>query len=338
MFVVVSRAARGKGVVAVVVAMVPLMPASSSSSFPRAAKHHIKVRERKEMFSWGEVSSLINFLISSVVHTQLICEYENRERLRKKEEEIRMEETSVVVGGRNGTRLRSGRVLNNSDEKNVSSGGFSSAAEAKAALLSSGGQGASKKKSTFTEENERLLLRGIQAVFERWTALTMAVVNEWGGFQSKEKAQSLREETLEFLLKDSNKKDDSIEDFLYDCIAEDFNVQLEDESHEEVGKVLRAMFEECGRGESSLVEKIEMQKLPKEAMELRDAIREADMRNEGFKMAGVDEEMDDGDESESSSGEEMDDEGEGDAEELAAGLKGMGKKKNEPDADGWTTV
>ena len=175
-------------------------------------------------------------------------------------------------------------------------------------------------------------------MFERWTALTMAVVNEWGGFQSKEKAQSLREETLEFLLKDSNKKDDSIEDFLYDCIAEDFNVQLEDESHEEVGKVLRAMFEECGRGESSLVEKIEMQKLPKEAMELRDAVREADMRNEGFKMAGVDEEMDDGDESESSSGEEMDDEGEGDAEELAAGLKEMGKKKNEPDADGWTTV
>ena len=249
-----------------------------------------------------------------------------------------MEETSVVVGGRNGTRLRSGRVLNNSDEKNVSSGGFSSAAEAKAALLSSGGGGqGAYKKITFTEENERLLSRGIQAVFERWTALTMAVVNEWGGFQSKEKAQSLREETLEFLLKDSNKKDDSIEDFLYDCIAEDFNVQLEDESHEEVGKVLRAMFEECGRGESSLVEKIEMQKLPKDAMRFRDAIAEADMRNEGFKMAGVDEEMDDGDESESSSDEEMDDGG-GDAEELAAGLKGMGKKKNEPDADGWTTV
>ena len=48
-----------------------------------------------------------------------------------------------------------------------------------------------------------------------------------------------------------NKKDDSIEDFLYDCIAEDFNVQLEDESHEEVGKVLRAMFE--GAGEESRV-------------------------------------------------------------------------------------
>ena len=318
----------------VVVVMVLLMPASSSSSFPQAAKNHIKVRERKDVF--GErISSISSLVLYARKHS--LFANTRTERLRKKEKEIQMEETSVVVGGRNGTRLRSGRVLNNSDEKNVSSGGFSSAAEAKAALLSSGGQ-ASKKKSTFTEENERLLSRGIQAVFERWTALTMAVVNEWGGFQSKEKAQSLREETLEFLLKDSNKKDDSIEDFLYDCIAEDFNVQLEDESHEEVGKVLRAMFEECGRGESSLVEKIEMQKLPKEAMELRDAIREADMRNEGFKMAGVDEEMDDGDESESSSGEEMDDEGEGDAEELAAGLKGMGKKKNEPDADGWTTV
>ncbi len=325
----------------VVVVMVLPIPASSSSSFPlglllQRSKNHVKVRKRKDVF--GERFHL-NFLISSThVNTALVESRERVRRKRKKEKEIRMEETSVGGGGY-GTRLRSGRVLNNSDDENVSAGGFSSAADAKAALLSSGGggQGGASKKITFTEENERLLSRGIQAVFERWTALTMAVVNEWGGFQSKEKAQSLREETLEFLLKDS-KKGDSIEDFLYDCIAEDFNVQLEDESHEEVGKVLRAMFEECGRGESSLVEKIEMQKLPKEAMELRDAIREADMRNEGFKMAGVDEEMDDGDESESSSGEVMDDEGEGDAEELAAGLKGMGKKKNEPDADGWTTV
>ena len=321
------------------VVMVLLIPASSSVSFPlglllQRSKNHVKVRKRKDVF--GERFHL-NFLISSTHVNTALVESRERVRERKKEKEIRMEKTSVVGGGY-GTSLRSGRVLHRDDE-NVSAGGFSSAADAKAALLSSGGggQGASKK-ITFTEENERLLSRGIQAVFERWTALTMAVVNEWGGFQSKEKAQSLREETLEFLLKDSNKKDDSIEDFLYDCIAEDFNVQLEDESHEEVGKVLRAMFEECGRGESSLVEKIEMQKLPKEAMELRDAIREADMRNEGFKMAGVDEEMDDGDESESSSGEEMDDEGEGDAEELAAGLKEMGKKKNEPDADGWTTV
>jgi len=149
----------------------------------------------------------------------------------------------------------------------------------------------------------------------------------------------LREDTLAFLVMKESKKtsDDSIEEFLRDCMAEDFNVQLEDESHEEVGKVLREMHEECGRGESMLVERIEKQKLPKEAMQLRDAIKEADMRNEGWKMAGVDEEMEDGDESESSSGEEMDDE-DGDAEELAAGLKGMGKKKNEPDADGWTTV
>jgi pre-rRNA-processing protein TSR2 len=239
-----------------------------------------------------------------------------------------MENTTTTTANGGGTRLRSGRVLGNA-------GGFTSAAEAKAALLSGGGASSSSPRVIFSAENEQLLLRGITAVFERWAALTMAVVNEWGGYESKEKAESLRLETLDFLLKDSKK--DSIEDFLYDCICEDFNVQLEDESHEEVGKVLRAMHEECGRGESSLVEKIEMQKLPKDALRFRDAIAEADMRNEGFKMAGVDEEMDDGDESESSSDEEMDDGG-GDAEELAAGLKGMGKKKNEPDADGWTTV
>ena len=129
------------------------------------------------------------------------------------------------------------------------------------------------------------------------------------------------------VMKESKKtSDDSIEEFLRDCMAEDFNVQLEDESHEEVGKVLRKCNEECGRGESMLVERIEKQKLPKEAMQLRDAIKEADMRNEGWKMAGVDEEMEDGDESESSSGEEMDDE-DGDAEELKAGLKGWGRRR-----------
>ena len=60
---VVSRAARGK--VVVVVVMVLLMPASSSSSFPQAAKNHIKVRERKELFLGRD---FINFLIS-ITHT-----------------------------------------------------------------------------------------------------------------------------------------------------------------------------------------------------------------------------------------------------------------------------
>ena len=80
-----------------------------------------------------------------------------------------------------------------------------------------------------------------------------------GRVPEQEKAQSLREETLEFLLKDSTRK--MIQSrFFTDCIAEDFNVQLEDESHEEVGKVLRAMFEECER-RVEFSEKIEMQKL-----------------------------------------------------------------------------
>ena len=197
-------------------------------------------------------------------------------------------------------------------------GGFQSAAGGGGALLG-GVEG--RGRVAFTRDTEALLLRGITAVFDRWTALTMAVANEWGGHESAQKAARLREDTLAFLVMKESKKtsDDSIEEFLRDCMAEDFNVQLEDESHEEVGKVLREM-RGMREGESMLVERIEKQKLPKEAMQLRDAIKEADMRNEGWKMAGVDEEMEDGDESESSSGEEMDDE-DGDAEELAAGLR-----------------
>ena len=237
-----------------------------------------------------------------------------------------------------GTRLRSGRVLGTREE---SVHRFKSAEEAKKALLNQNQN--DRRKNVMSEENERLLLRGIEAVFERWTALTLAIQNEWGGQNSVLKARALVEETLEFLQKE--KKNDSIEDFLFDCIAEDFNVQLEDESHEEVGKVLRQMREECAKGESFLVERVENQPLPREATQLRMAIAEADARNEGWKT-GVDnddEEMEDGESSGSSSGE---DDGEGDDDgsvgDLAQGLQNMGgknrKEKNKPDDDGWTVV
>lgn len=35
-------------------------------------------------------------------------------------------------------------------------------------------------------------------IFERWTALNLAVENEWGGQDSKQKAQALFAETLQW--------------------------------------------------------------------------------------------------------------------------------------------
>ena len=78
---VVLRAARGK--VVVVVVMVLLMPASSSSSFPQAAKNHIKVRERKDVFG-GRISSISSLVLYARKHSLFANTRTERENERKK--------------------------------------------------------------------------------------------------------------------------------------------------------------------------------------------------------------------------------------------------------------
>lgn len=43
-----------------------------------------------------------------------------------------------------------------------------------------------------------LFQEGVTLLFQRWTALQLAVQNEWGGSSSKEKAQALLEEVIEW--------------------------------------------------------------------------------------------------------------------------------------------
>ena len=48
------------------------------------------------------------------------------------------------------------------------------------------------------EQNKKAFEEGVYLIFMRWTALQLAIINEWGGSESKEKAKSLFEEVLDW--------------------------------------------------------------------------------------------------------------------------------------------
>lgn len=48
------------------------------------------------------------------------------------------------------------------------------------------------------EEFKKIFEEGCYFIFMRWTALQLAIHNEWGGSGSKDKAKSLYEDVLEW--------------------------------------------------------------------------------------------------------------------------------------------
>lgn len=50
-------------------------------------------------------------------------------------------------------------------------------------------------------EGRPLFEEGVRLVFDRWTALQLAVENGWGGAQSKEKALDVMDDVLDWFFK-----------------------------------------------------------------------------------------------------------------------------------------
>lgn len=71
---------------------------------------------------------------------------------------------------------------------------------------------------------------GVRVLFSKWTALQLGVVNEWGGPNSKEKAEGIMEEVIEWFYKKKDHEMLDLADLLDQCISEDFSIQAEDDS------------------------------------------------------------------------------------------------------------
>lgn len=97
---------------------------------------------------------------------------------------------------------------------------------------------------------------GINLLLSRWTALQMAVQNEWGGRNSRLRSQQLALDLFS-LLTDSKEKVyiDDVEDFLDDSMLS-LDTEVADGSIEEIAEKLMLMHEECLEGDFSSIQRL----------------------------------------------------------------------------------
>jgi pre-rRNA-processing protein TSR2 len=105
---------------------------------------------------------------------------------------------------------------------------------------------------------------GVTAVLRAWSAFRQAVTSNWGGVQSIEKAELLRNHIYENF--DYNKPKTGmdrydLEDALAIYLEEEFCLQIEDDSEKDVAFLICQMYENCGKGDFALArERIEKSK------------------------------------------------------------------------------
>lgn len=105
---------------------------------------------------------------------------------------------------------------------------------------------------------------GVTAVLRAWSALRQAVASNWGGVQSIEKAEVLRDHIYENFNYNKPKPGMDrydLEDALAIYLEEEFCLQIEDDSEKDVAFLICQMYENCGKGDFTLArERIEKSK------------------------------------------------------------------------------
>ncbi|XP_047310951.1 pre-rRNA-processing protein TSR2-like [Impatiens glandulifera] len=111
-------------------------------------------------------------------------------------------------------------------------------------------EGGKEKPEQLSAEGASFLEQGIGLLFSRWSALQMAVSDNWGGGDSIMKSQNLAAEVLSWFThsKEAVLYIDDLEDILDESMISLFNTEIEDNSIEEIAEKLMVMHEECLQG------------------------------------------------------------------------------------------
>lgn len=95
------------------------------------------------------------------------------------------------------------------------------------------------------------LARAVHAVFGEWTALKLAVENEWAGDKTRERALALLQRVRDGLLSSPVLHRDEIEVMLDEALMDEFNVEAEDDSPAQVAQLLCQLHAEAKAGVST---------------------------------------------------------------------------------------
>mmetsp|Transcript_34514 Transcript_34514/g.52974 ORF Transcript_34514/g.52974 Transcript_34514/m.52974 type:complete len:207 (+) Transcript_34514:110-730(+) len=99
---------------------------------------------------------------------------------------------------------------------------------------------------------------GVTATLRSWSALRAAVEQEWGGIESKRKADDLRQNIYAVMDGTGPPKItlEEMEDNLAMYLSEEFSVGVEDNSDRQVASVIFRMYEECMRGDTAFAHQV----------------------------------------------------------------------------------
>ncbi|PWA84186.1 hypothetical protein CTI12_AA161420 [Artemisia annua] len=107
-----------------------------------------------------------------------------------------------------------------------------------------------------TAEAVNQLREGIDLILGRWSALQMAIHNEWGGRDTRQKAQQLALDIYRWLIRPAEALYvDELENLLDDFMLS-LNTEIDDGSIEEIADNLMIMHEECLEGNFVSVERL----------------------------------------------------------------------------------
>jgi pre-rRNA-processing protein TSR2 len=105
--------------------------------------------------------------------------------------------------------------------------------------------------------NKSNFVEGTAIILSTWTALRIAVQNEFGGPDSQAKADWLVQAIVEhFDAEGKGVEVEDLEDILLDVMAREFQVSLEDESEREMANLLFNLYRQCITGNTTLLESL----------------------------------------------------------------------------------
>ncbi|KAG5178463.1 Pre-rRNA-processing protein TSR2-domain-containing protein [Tribonema minus] len=185
-----------------------------------------------------------------------------------------------------------------------------------------------------------LFKQGVGSVLRQWTALQLAVDNNWGGGNSQQKALAMEAELVEMFRTKKQVYRDEVEDYLNAYLDDHFGTYAEDDRR--IAVVLLDMFAKCGAMDFTLVRNTLAQEQSRRAKPLRSVPAEgADDPDDvttniaqGVAAGGMDA-MDEADSDGDSDGDGGEDE---QPQQPAAAAAKAAPAPRMVDPDGWETV
>ncbi|OMJ16600.1 Pre-rRNA-processing protein TSR2 [Smittium culicis] len=109
--------------------------------------------------------------------------------------------------------------------------------------------------------NKEAFIEGTDNILFKWTALELAVKNEWGGPNSIEKRDWIVDVVVDLFDKKGSKlEEDYIAELLEQIMEDEFETVLEDNSAQFVAKHLLELYKLCIKGDFSMADRLRLER------------------------------------------------------------------------------